>query len=198
MDACGQSTVLLVGALLALVGCADDPRPLRRAAAIDVAGAWQEVREAGPDATLVIANEGDINNVVATLRDRTIGDAEAAALGRVPSPTQRDGLVVELELGAGRDAVREETDGGENVSFDGGETTTLQLRSAPVPIAASSTEAQDATLAWALRLDGDAAGLAGTLAVLMSERVPRTGDVNGFARTTTRIDLPLRFVREEE
>jgi hypothetical protein len=189
---------LWVGALLAMAGCVDDPRPLRRAGAIDVAGTWQEVRDSGSEASLVIINESDINDLVATLRGRTVDDAETAALARVPSPPLRDGLVAALELGAGPDAVREETDGGENVSFDGGETTTLQVRSAPVPIAASSPEARNATLAWSLRLDGDATALAGSLAVLVSEQVPRVGDVNGFARTTTRIDLPLRFVREEE
>jgi len=189
---------LWVGALLAMTGCVDDPRPLRRAGAIDVAGTWKEVRDRESGASLVIVNERGINDVRVTLQGRTIDDAEAAALDRVPSATQRTALVTVLEFGTGRDAVREETDGGENVSFDGGETTTLQVRSAPVPIAASSPEARNATLAWSLRLDGDAAALAGSLAVLVSEQVPRVGDVDGFARTTVHTDVPLRFVREEE
>jgi hypothetical protein len=190
--------LVLIGAM-SLAACADDPRPARRATALDVAGDWrQQHDDGGGPATLHIDNEVGVVDVVAVLDDRMVGPAEAGVLARLPSAERRDALAVQLSLGAGRDVVREETDGGENVSFDGGVTTTVQVRSAPVPITASSSEAQDATLAWALRLDGDGAGLVGTLAVLVSERVPRVGDVNGFARTTTRIDLPLRFVREEE
>ena len=189
---------LWLGALLVLTGCVDDLRPQRRAAAIDIAGTWHEVRDSASGASLAIVNERGITDVRVTLQGRTIEDDEAAALDRVPSATQRMALVTELELGVGRDAVREETDGGENVSFDGGETTTLQVRSAPVTVVASSAEARNATLSWALHLNGDASALAGSLAVLVSEEVPRVGDVDGFARTTERTEMPLRFVRAEE
>lgn len=194
----GRIMVVLGGACLMGVGCAEDPRPARRATAIDVAGDWREVHDGGTGALLRLDNEEGLTDVIATLRDRTVTADEAAALARVPSPELRAALAQSLTLGAGRDVVREETDGGENVSFDGGVTTTLQLRSAPVPVAASTTAARDATLAFALRLDGDADSLAGTLAVLVSEVVRRAGDVDGFARETIRIEVPMRFAPAEE
>jgi hypothetical protein len=190
--------MVLGGALLVMAGCAEDPRPNRRATAIDVAGTWREQAPEGAGASLHIDNEDGVNDVVATLTGRTVADAEAAALARVPSPGHRAALVATLVLGAGRDAVREETDGGENVSFDGGATTTVQVQGAPVPVTPSTPEARDAVLSWALRLDGDDDALAGTLAVLVSEIAPRPGDVDGAARVTTRDEIALRFVREEE
>lgn len=199
MTATRSLGLLLGGALLVTVGCAEDPRPARRATAIDVAGTWLEERDdALPGATARVDNEDGIVDVVFTLHDRTVGASEAALLARLPSSTDRATLVERLTLGAGRDLVREETDGGENVSFDGGRTTTVQVRSAPVPIAASSPSAREATLGFALRLDGDDVSLEGLLTVLVSEVVPRVGDVDGFARETTRLEMPLRLVRLED
>jgi hypothetical protein len=199
MTAIPDFGLLLGGALMVTVGCADDPRPGRRATAIDVAGTWLEERDdALSGATARVDNEDGIVDVVLTLRDRTVGPSEAAVLARLPSSTDRATLVERLTLGAGRDLVREETDGGENVSFDGGRTTTVQVRSAPIPIAASSPSAREATLGFALRLDGDDTRLEGHLMVLVSEVVPRVGDVDGFARETNRIDVPLRLIRLED
>lgn len=196
MDVQGRVAVVLGGALLFPAGCAEDPRPARRATAIDIAGSWRAPDTGVP--SLQIEREDGVNDVVATLRDRTIGEAEATALARVTSPELRAARVATLVLGAGRDAVREETDGGENVSFDGGATTTLQVQGAPVPVTPSTPRARDAVLSWALRLDGDDDELAGTLAVLVSEIVPRPGDVDGAARVTTRDEVAIRFVREED
>jgi hypothetical protein len=184
-------------ALVAVAGaCGEDPRVARRATAIDVAGAWQEQRGDGlAGAAVVIGNEADKNDVVVSLTGRVVDAAEAGALALVIDPATRDALADTLVLGEGRDAVREETDGGENVSFDLGETTTVQVVGVPVQVTASSPSARDASLGWALRLRGSGQQLDGLLDVFVREEQPRPGDVDGFTLVTTQIaSIPLTLL----
>lgn len=187
--ACLRPLLVIVCVALAVpVGCSEDPRVARRATALDVAGRWQVV--SGDDvvgATVTIVNEADKNDVAVTVTGRAVAAAEAEALARVIDAQQQEALVDTVVLGAGRDGIREETDGGDNVSFDLGTTTTVQVTSAPVPVTPVASTTRAATLTWTLRLDGTPPQLDGALDLNLVEEQPRVGDIDGFVLVTTRV-----------
>lgn len=187
---------LILASALIVASCADDPRVARRASAIDLAGAWVEVRDdEAAAARVTIANEVDFNDVVVTIDGRVINADEAGLIDRVVDDTVQLALRSTLGLGAGRDAVLEETDGGENVSFDLGETSTLQVVSDPIAVTPTSPTTTAATVTWSLRLVGTAEALTGSVSAHVAEREVRPGDVDGATLVTTTMSVPMRLVR---
>lgn len=186
----------LVAGITAMVGgaCAPDPRLERQAGALDVSGQWVEATVEGrPPARVTIENEGSKNDVRATIADRAIGADEAGLIERLVDDGDRAGVAVAVVLGAGADALLDEVEGGENVSFDDGATTTV-LVVGPAFAATAGPGADDATVRWSLRLEGTGDGLAGELIMTASERRPVVDDSDGTALRSTRVTVPIRLV----
>ena len=184
-----QMRPIVVAALLTLAttaGCADAVRDARRADAFDVAG-----RYASADGELEIANEADKNDVRLTLtRDAATASEEPFAARLIAGDPRK------LELGRGRDSLRTEIDGGENVSFDGGHTSTIQVTGLDVPATPTRPDATDARLRWSVLLVANEEGaLAGALRLSSIERRPRAGEVDGFSTESEHIDVDVAFVR---
>lgn len=158
----------------ALAGCANADRDARRRDAIDVAGSYEDAAAA---VSIVVDDEADKNDVVVTVTRAAVfaGEADLTAGFDV------DALV--LELGRGPDGLRDEVDGGENVSFDGGDSTV-------VSVDGDDVVAGDAVVRWSLRLDGDAAGLTGVLTVSKRVRQPHAGDADGQATESQQQQSP--------
>jgi hypothetical protein len=183
--------VLLV-VVSTLVGCVDE-RAAWRADALDVSGQWQLTSPTIADADVDIRIETDVNDISAVLRrggDPTAVSAdEADVIGRLQGANDRLLARSALELGTGIDAVRTELVGGENVSFDGGVTATVDIVSGAY---AASTDGDDSLVRWGLSLTGDTDALAGVLFVTERLRTHRLGtsETNVLTQRST-IDVTL-------
>lgn len=191
------STLLLAFAVAVVVGgCSDGGRAARIASAIDVRGNWVL---AGDD-RFHIRIAGELNEPELTVdrEDDVIGDDENALIARLVDPA--DQLFVRSALVVGReiDVARTELDGGGNVSFDGGATTTVRVVTPALPARAAADDDGDVistSLRWGFALDGDARRLEGSLFVTtLQERVTVGGD--GRANDVARLDIPLTLLRE--
>lgn len=196
-----RSSSLAFVIVASLAGCGDDGRAARRVDAIDVAGSWLEVRDDDrPRAALLLQTETSKNDVRAVLRRDDDDDAldvdEAAFVARVSSPNDRLAVRSNLEIGAGVDAVRDEVDGGENVSFDGGATTSVRLLSVPFAATSDDDDVRVASQRWGLALDGDGEDLAGVLFVTRLEQKARTEDSDGIVSEAARYERPIALRRE--
>lgn len=197
MRCCPLSFVIVA----CLAGCGDDGRAARRADAIDVAGSWVEVRDdERPRAGLLLQSETSKNDVRAVLSRDDDDDAldvdEAAFLARVSNPNDRLAIRSALEVGAGLDAVRDEVDGGENVSFDGGATTSVRLVSVPFAATSDDEDVRVASQRWGLALDGDGDDLVGVLFVTRLEHKARAQDSDGVVSDAARHERPIALRRE--
>ncbi len=182
------------------IACGDDGRAERRADAINVAGSWLEVRDdGGPAAGLRLSLETDKNDLRAILSrdddDDALAADEAALVARLREPNERLAVRSTLELGAGVDAVVDEVDGGENVSFDGGVTTTVRLITPPFAANDDDGQVQVTSLRWGLALDGDANELAGVVVVTSLEQRARADDRDGVFSAARRFEWPIRLRR---
>lgn len=196
VDGAGLAAVAVAAACAAAVcACAPDPRSGRQADAIDVSGPWVEVRadDRGP-ARVAIVNEGSPNDVEVTITGRFAGADEAALIEALVDDGERAAAGAELILGTGADVLLDEVDGGENVSLDGGASTTLQVVG-PAFSATASPEGDDATVRWSLQVTGDGATLAGDLLITFSERRRVVDDSDGGAQRSTRVTVPIGLVR---
>ncbi|MDP2341094.1 MAG: hypothetical protein Q8O67_09055 [Deltaproteobacteria bacterium] len=187
---------IVVAALLAqgvafavAAGCSDEARQTRRDDAFDVSGTWS-----GAAGVLTIDNETDKNDVVVRLERPSSSALEQPFLDRVAPPLDKT-IALDLELGAGVDGVRTEIDGGENVSFDGGVTSTISVSGvdfAAVPTAGAT----DASLRWSgLLVADDDDGLVGSLRLSAIERRPRASDIDGFTTESEHVDVDVAFSR---
>jgi len=192
------ATLVFIVVPAALVGCGDGGREARRADAIDVAGTWLEVVTDGrPAASLRIDNESSINDVRAIVGRGDDDDAldvdEAAFVARLTDPNDRLAVRSNLELGAGIDGLRDEVDGGENVSFDEGASTSVTVISAAFP--ADVDDVRVASQRWGLALDGDASELRGVLFITTLEQRARADDSNGVFSAARRFERSIVFRR---
>ena len=184
-----RSFVVVAVALLA--PCCVDPRPARRADALDVAGVYAGVVD---DSALLIDNEADKNDVRLTLTRAAASTAEAPLLARLDGGD--DDVALVLELGRGPDDLRTDVDGGENVSFDGGLTSTVSVSGPDVP-ALPGPGARDAALRWSMQLVADVdGGLVGALRLSGIERRPRAGEGDGATTESEHVDVDVAFVRQ--
>lgn len=156
-----------------LLSCADAERQARRDGAFDIAGSWAD-DDAG--VSVVIANETDKNDVVVTL-DRVAPAADEAPLLAL---LDDDRIALQLVLGAGIDLLRDEVDGGENVSFDDGAHSSVGVTGEDIVVEAGP-DSDDARLRWSLHLEGDAEALAGELRLSLRENLKRPADLDGFS-----------------
>lgn len=181
----------LLGVLSCLapgIGCGDAARDGRRADAFDLEGQYD-----GPDGLLQIVNEQDRNDVRLTLVRAFASPGEQDLLARRIDVDQ-DGR--QVEMGRGKDGLLFEVDGGENVSFDGGESSTVSVTGVDFPALGSAAGATQAVLRWSARLVANAEGrLVGTLSLSSRERRLRPAEVDAFTTQSEHIDVAVAFVR---
>jgi len=165
--------------VLGLLSCVDVERRARRDGAFDIAGTWSD-DAAG--LSVVIANETDKNDVVVTLERAAPAAVEAPLLALLDDAS----LALRQVLGAGVDLLRDEVDGGENVSFDGGDHTSVGVTGVDVVVEAGP-DSDDARLRWSLHLEGDADELVGELGLSLRERLKRPAELDGFSVESRRV-----------
>lgn len=188
--------------------CDDGARDARRDAAHDLAGTWSGAWRNDDDddddpsdqgvLTLVVDNEADKNDVVVKAARDDASAAEAPFIARIDD----DGFATALVLGAGNDAARDETDGGENVSVDGGVTSSLAVSSVDLDAEVadvSGPAAQGSVVRWTLLVrtdDDDADRLVGVLQVSLLERRERGGERDGFETVSEQAAVDVDVRRE--
>jgi hypothetical protein len=185
--------VVFVGVL---GGCSDE-RTAWRDGATDVAGRWRLTSPALADAAVEFKNEADVNDIMAmvtrTSASDAVTEAELDVLARLRDDNERVQARTELALGVGADAFLAEVVGGENVSFDGGATTSIDVISRA--FAADSGAAFDSSVRWGMSLRGDDEQLRGTLFVTERQRSPTLGSTD-VDRSTQRSEIAVVLVRE--
>ena len=188
----------IIAQLVLTTACGSDDRAAHRADAIDLAGFWVEVGSDRPPMRLEIENQGTINDVVVVVSrvgdDRAVVAGEAALIARLASANDKLAVRTALTIGLENDAVRDEVDGGDNVSFDRGITSSLRVVTAALPARARVDDASS-TLRWGLTLDGNDRTLEGAFFITdLESRAVVGGD--GVESRVSRFDLPTVFVRE--
>lgn len=181
----------VVGVVVGVVGCDDAARAARRADAIDVAGAWVDDTDVDAIVDVTVTNEADKNDVRVTVARAAVSAAEAALVAGVDV----DDFGVVVVMGDGVDEVRAEGDGGENVSFDGGATTRVNVAGDDVDAAPVAAGSSDARLRYSLVLEGDASALRGALVLSHRERRPRPGETDGASTEAESVRVPLSLRR---
>jgi hypothetical protein len=103
-------------------------------------------------------------------------------------------IALDLELGRAVERVRTEIDGGENVSFDDGVTSTISVAGVDVAALPSVAGATDARLRWsAVLVADDDDGLSGFLRLSAIERRPRVSEIDGFTTESEHVDVDVSF-----
>jgi hypothetical protein len=180
--------------MMVVQGCVD-PRSERRLNASNVGGDWIE---AGPPSPLrvSIVSQGSLNDLLVEVRGRPIGDDERAVIDRLVDAAAAADLLSVVVLGADVDAVLVESVGGENVSFDGGAITTVNVSGPPFALVDSvGAGAAPGVARYSLFLEGDEQALRGVFTLGIDERVKHLTDVDGEQQQATILRTPLRLVR---
>lgn len=187
-------TLVMVTVATAVVGCVDE-REAFRADALDVSGQWFLTSPTIAAAVVDVSVETDLNDIRAVLRRSEDVDAvsvdEADVVARLRNVNDRLLVRTALELGTGTDAVRTELVGGENVSFDGGSTASVDVVSGAY---AASTEGDDSLVRWGVSLTGNDDELSGELFVTERRRTHTIGTTDTDL-TTQRSAVEITLTR---
>lgn len=173
-------TLALILTAAATSAClSNDEKAARRACALDVAGDYTEVRAEGiATGTLAVANETDKNDVKLTFARGALYDGEQPFLDRLANDADKEALLASVVLGEGKNELREELAGGENISSDFGSSSELDVLASELPAVASVEGAEDPKLRYSLALgiENGSDELKGTLTVTFSEQRPNATD----------------------
>lgn len=188
--------LLLISLLIALLGVVGsvscvDPREASVADALAVAGPWT-LSDDAQAVFCALAVESGPADVVLQCEKRSPFAGETALLEALP-PEAREALENALELGAGQDPVLFEAEGGDNLSFDGGETASLTLLGVTHVVDDGAR-----TLRWGLAVRGDADRLEGTLFVTEASTTADPGTPDGERRQANRIGVSVVLTRTPE
>lgn len=150
-----RSFALLVAAIAALpltVGClSEEEKEARRAWAYDLSGEYTEVRQEGVRAgALLIENESSKNDIKVTFTRGELYEKEQELFDLIQDEAKRAQLAETLIIGEGKDELREEFIGGENISDNFGESSKLFVTSDKYEANAKLETAREARVYWTL------------------------------------------------
>ncbi len=145
--------------LLSLVsvtaGClSDEEKEARRAWAYDLSGSYDESRAEGTAAGSVeIENETSKNDIKVTFTRGALYDGEQAYLDLVEDEEQRGALLETLVIGAGESELIDGFVGGENISDNFGESSTIGIVSQRYDATPKLEDATDAEVYYSLNAE---------------------------------------------
>lgn len=171
-------SIFIVAAIAALplTGClSDDEKKARRAWAFDIAGEYDEARDAeGAGGEVEIINEQDKVDVRVVFRRGELYEGEQAWLDLIADDDRRAEVAAEIVLGEGLNSIEYDLVGGENISDDFGKSSTVTVSGPKIDVTPKSDDATDGKLHYMLKatIDNGSAELRGTLSLHYSDRRP--------------------------